>query len=155
MTEFWFYHLQAQPLAKVLPALVEKTLARGWKAVIQTASEERVAALDDLLWTYSDATFLPHGKQGESDAELHPVYLTQGDETPNGAEVRFYLDGTGPRTTTDESAKHLRGIIIFDGNDADALSTARQQWKQLQGSGTTLAYWQQTPQGQWEKKASA
>lgn len=153
MTEIWFYHLQSQPLAKVLPALVEKTLARGWKAVIQTASEERLTALDDLLWTYSDATFLPHGKQGDSDAERQPVYLTQAGDTPNGAEVRFYVDGTGP-DANESVANHVRGIVIFDGNDPDALATARLRWKALHGGGATLAYWQQTPQGQWEKKAS-
>jgi len=61
MTEVLFYHLEQQPLERVLPALVERTLARGWRAVVQAGSEERVEALDTLLWTYSEESFLPQG----------------------------------------------------------------------------------------------
>jgi DNA polymerase III subunit chi len=49
--EVLFYHLERQSLDAVLPQLVERALARGWRAVIQAGSEERVAALDSLLWT--------------------------------------------------------------------------------------------------------
>src|SRR5262245_34033420 len=52
MTEVLFYHLEHQPLERVLPALVERTLERKWRAVIQVGSEERLEALDTLLWTY-------------------------------------------------------------------------------------------------------
>ena len=37
-----FYHLERQPLERVLPMLVEKTLERGWRAVIQVGSQERL-----------------------------------------------------------------------------------------------------------------
>ena len=152
MTEVWFYHLQNQPLAKALPALIEKTLARGWKAVIQAGGEDRVAALDDLLWTWSDAAFLPHGRAGEGDAETQPVYLTAGLECPNGAQVRFFLDGTGPGSDEGVLA-YQRCVVMFDGADPDALSAARAQWKTLKSAGHAVTYWQQNAGGQWEKKA--
>jgi hypothetical protein len=44
MTEVLFYHLEHQPLERVLPSLVERTLERGWRAVVQAGSEERVEA---------------------------------------------------------------------------------------------------------------
>ena len=53
MTEILFYHLQRHPLERVLPALVEKSLARGWRVVVQAASEERVEALDGRLRVWS------------------------------------------------------------------------------------------------------
>ena len=61
MTEILFYHLQRHPLERVLPALVEKSLERGWRVVVQAASEERVEALDAHLWNFRDDSFLPHG----------------------------------------------------------------------------------------------
>ena len=61
MTEVLFYHLQRQPLERVLPALLEQSLERGWRVVVQAASDERVEALDAHLWTYRDDSFLPHG----------------------------------------------------------------------------------------------
>ena len=40
--EALFYHLERQPLERVLPTLLERTLARGWTAVVQSGSEERL-----------------------------------------------------------------------------------------------------------------
>ena len=61
MTEVVFYHLQRQPLEQVLPDLLERSLERGWRVVVQASSDERVEALDAHLWTYRDDNFLPHG----------------------------------------------------------------------------------------------
>ena len=38
MTETLFYHLERRALEDVLPGLVEKSLERGWRAVIRTDS---------------------------------------------------------------------------------------------------------------------
>ena len=93
MTEILFYHLQRHPLERVLPALVEKSLARGWRVVVQAASEERIEALDAHLWVFSDDSFLPHGTWREAEAAEQPVLLTVHDGNPNRAAVRFLLDG--------------------------------------------------------------
>ena len=93
MTEVLFYHLEHQPLERVLPSLVEKTLERGWRAVVQAGSEERVEALDTLLWTYREESFLPHGTKRDGNPDVQPVYLTTSEDNPNGATVRFLVDG--------------------------------------------------------------
>ena len=51
-TEIYFYHLEHRSLEQVLPTLLERSLERGWRAVVQAASRERVEALNTLLWTY-------------------------------------------------------------------------------------------------------
>ena len=76
MTEILFYHLQRHPLERVLPALVEKSLERGWRVVVQAASEERIEALDAHLWIFRDDSFLPHGTWREAEAAEQPVLLT-------------------------------------------------------------------------------
>jgi DNA polymerase III subunit chi len=93
MTEVLFYHLTRQPLDKVLPGLLERTLERGWRAVVQAGSRERVDALDALLWTYSEEGFLPHGTARDGFPEHQPVFLTTGEDNPNGAALRFLVDG--------------------------------------------------------------
>ena len=44
MSEILFYHLVSQPLEKALPLLLEKTVERGWNAVIRSGTEERSAS---------------------------------------------------------------------------------------------------------------
>src|SRR5918993_1103752 len=93
MTEVLFYHLQGQKLEGVLPTLLEKSVERGWRVVVQSGIEERIEALDSLLWTYRDDSFLPHGTWREAEAAAQPVLLTNTDGNPNNAAVRFLIDG--------------------------------------------------------------
>jgi len=144
-----FYHLEHQPLDKVLPNLLEKTIDRGWRAVIQAGSTERLEALASTLWTYRDESFLAHGRAGDGHAAHHPIWLTTGDENPNGAGVRFMVDGA--EMTSFEG--YVRIVYLFDGSDDVALARARAQWKAVKTAGLTASYWQQSEGGRWEKKA--
>ena len=154
MTEIWFYHLQQQPLERALPQLIEKSLERGWRAVVQAKSEERLDALNSWLWTYSDASFLAHGRAGDGDGELQPVYLTTGLENPNSAALRFFVEGAEIAPALAEAdAPYARAISLFDGNNEDELLFARAQWKELKAQGLAVTYWQQAENGCWEKKA--
>lgn len=147
-TEVLFYHLERQGLEKVLPNLVEKTLERGWRAVVQAGTEERLAAIDLALWTYKEESFLAHGQAKDGHAAEQPVYLTTGAETPNGAGVRFLVDGAEAQ----EFTGFVRIVYLFDGNDADAVARARSQWTAAKGAGCPVTYWQQNAAGKWEKK---
>jgi len=153
--EVWFYHLQRRPLESALPALVARTLANGWTAVIQATSPERLAALDDLLWTYDDQSFVAHGTARDGDGALQPVWLTLETDNPNSASVRFFVEGADAvAALADESARPKeRAIIMFDGRDEDALNRARMQFRQLREQGFTLSYWRQNDEGRWEKSA--
>jgi len=148
MTEVLFYHLQRQPLERVLPNLVEKTLARGWRAVIQSGSAERLDALDMALWTYSDSSFLPHGTRRDGQAELQPVYLTTTSDNPNGATVRFLVDGA----RIEDLTGYARVVYLFDGNDPAAVAEARAAWAAAKAQGCGVTYWQQGEGGRWEKR---
>ena len=149
MPEVLFYHLEHHPLERVLPALLERTIERGWRAVVQVGSAERLEALDTTLWTYRDDSFLPHGRKGDGHAAEHPIYLTTGDDTPNGAAVRFLVDGAD--MTSFDGFERI--VVLFDGGDPDALQRARGQWKAVKSAGLGATYWQQSETGRWEKKA--
>jgi DNA polymerase-3 subunit chi len=149
MTEVLFYHLQNQPLDKVLPGLLEKCIERKWRTVVQVGSAERCEALDAFLWTYHDEGFLPHGAGKDTNAARQPVWLTEGDDNPNGATVRFLADGAELADYT----PYDRVVLLFDGNDPDAVDRARESWKVTKAAGHDATYWQQSPEGRWIKKA--
>lgn len=150
-SEVLFYHLEQQPLERVLPGLLEKTLQRGWRGVVQAGSQERLEALDQTLWTYSDDSFLAHGTAKTCCPDAQPVYLTTGAETPNGAQIRFLVDGA----KADEKAflDFARLVYVFDGHDTEAVQLARDEWKAAKAAGCQVTYWQQAADGRWEKKA--
>jgi DNA polymerase III subunit chi len=147
MTEIGFYHLDKTPLERALPKLLERGLAAGFRILVVAGSAERVDHLDAALWTYDDASFLPHGSRRDGEAARQPVWLTAGDDNPNGADMLVLADGAAS-ARLDE---FRRCLDLFDGRDEAALAAARERWRLAKAAGHTLTYWQQTATG-WTKK---
>ena len=150
MAEILFFHLQSRPLEQVLPTILDRALSRGQKVVVEVSSQERLGAVDDHLWTYADDSFLPHVTAMEADAAANPVVLTTQAHNPNAAQVRICAEGV---RIPDALGDYERVVLIFDGDDPDALAAAREDWKSVKASGGTASYWQQDEAGRWEKKA--
>ena len=150
MTEILFYQLKSQTPEQVLPPLLAKLLERGWRVVVQASSDERVEALDAHLWTWRDDAFLPHGTWRDAEAAEHPIVLTVNDENPNRATVRFLVDGAA--MTADVSA-YDRIVLLFDGDDPDALEMARKRWTDAKTWGAEVTYWQADEHGRWRRQA--
>lgn len=146
--EVLFYHLETRPLEQVLPELLEKTMARGWRAVIQAPTSERIEALDQYLWTYRDDSFLPHGRAEDGDGDIQPIYLTTEGDNPNGAAIRFFVDGSD---VADKSG-YQRLVHFIDGADGEAVAHARGLWKEAANAGHAVTYWRQNDQGAWQKQ---
>jgi DNA polymerase-3 subunit chi len=149
MVEVLFYQLDRRPLEAVLPQLLERTLERGWRACVQAGSEERVEALSSALWTWREEAFLPHGTPRDGNGEMQPIWLTAGDDNPNGAAVRFLVDGA----VTASLDGLERAVYLFDGHDPAALESARSRWSEAREAGHDVTYWQQDEDGRWVKRA--
>ena len=150
MSRVDFYHLQKQSLEEVLPKLLEKAYASGNKIKVKIGTESRVDFLNSLLWTYNDESFLPHGSKKDGAAELQPIWLSAGDDNPNGATMLFLTDDAMP--VEGDTENYARIFNIFDGNNPEALQDARNLWKNLRSSGAELHYWQQDNDGRWAEK---
>jgi DNA polymerase-3 subunit chi len=150
MTEILFYHLKGQTPEQVLPALLLKSLERGWRVVVQASSEERVEALDAHLWTCRDDSFLPHGTWRDAEAARQPIVLTLNEDNPNGAVVRFLLEGA---TMPGDPSVYQRVVLLFDGDDPDAVEAARARWSEAKSAGFEVTYWQADDKGAWRRQA--
>ncbi|MFG1291366.1 DNA polymerase III subunit chi [Xanthobacter versatilis] len=153
MTEILFYHLERRPLEQVLPTLLEKSLERGWRCVVQCGSAERRDALDAHLWTYNEASFLPHGTEAQPVPERQPVLIATTEANPNGAQVRFLVDAV----PLADPAPYVRVVHLFDGRDDEQVAAARERWREAKAAATAqgheLTYWQQDENGRWVRKA--
>ena len=147
--EVWFYHLERSSLDQVLPDLLDRTLKRGWRALVRTGAADRLDHLDGWLWSYRDESFLPHGQASEPFADRQPVLITTEQDNPNGAQALFLIDGAEPG----DLSAYERFIVLFDGRDDAALNEARARWKTFKAQGLPISYWQQGQERGWEKKA--
>jgi DNA polymerase-3 subunit chi len=148
MAEIGFYHLLATPLERALPRLLERARAGGYRIVVRAASSERVEHLSALLWTYDEASFLPHGSARDGNAAHQPIWLSEGQENPNEAAMLVLVDGV----EAEDLAQFTRCADLFDGTNPTAVERARERWRRAAAAGHTLTYWQQGEAG-WEKKA--
>ena len=149
MTEVLFYHLQSVSLESVLPPLLEKSLDRGWRVVVQSSTQERADALDAHLWTYRDDSFLPHATWRAGDATDQPIVLAVEDGNPNGAHVRFLIDNAALPA---DAERYERMVLVFNGDDADSLAAARSAWTECKSRGFEVTYWQADERGRWQRR---
>jgi DNA polymerase-3 subunit chi len=149
MTEVLFYHLQNMTLETVLPPLLEKSLERGWRVVVQAGSEERADALDAHLWTYREDSFLPHATWRVADVAEQPIVLAVEEGNPNGAHVRFIVDNAALPA---DAGRYQRMVMVFNGDDDEALAGARMAWTACKGQGFEVTYWQTDERGRWQRK---
>jgi len=149
MTEMLFYHMQNMKLENVLPPLLEKSLERGWRVVVQAGSVERVEALDSHLWTYKEDSFLPHATWQTSDAAEQPIVLAVEQGNPNAAQVRFLVDNAALPA---DAESYERVVLMFDGDDADAVDNARAAWRDGKARGFAVTYWQADDRGRWQRR---
>lgn len=150
MTEVLFYHLKGQTPEQVLPALLQKSLERGWRAVVQASSDERVEAIDAHLWTWRDDSFLPHGTLRDAEAARQPIVLTSNDDNPNGAVVRFLVESAA---IPENVATYQRVVVLFNGDDPEAVEVARARWSEAKSAGFEVTYWQADEKGGWRRQS--
>ncbi len=144
--EVWFYHLERSDLRDVLPELLEKTLARGWRALVVSDDPDQLAALDEHLWTYRDESFLPHAISGGPMDGAQPILLSSAIDNRNGAQALFVVGGE-PGELPDVE----RAVVIFDGRSDEALASARRLWSRMKGEGRPVVYWRQSDRG-WTRQ---
>ena len=143
-----FYHLTRSPAEQLLPGLIGKSLAAGWRVELRGKDAERMDWLDRQLWQGDG--FLPHGLVGGPHDASQPVLLTvPGQPAANASSCLMALDGVA--VAADEIPNLNRACIIFDGGDSAAVARARDQWRELTGAGVTAEYWSEES-GRWERK---
>lgn len=150
MTPVFFYHLERQPLEIVLPRLLSMSLERGWRVVVQTGSQDRAEAIAAHLWTFDEESFLPHGTKADGFPDLQPIWITAEGDNPNNANIRFFVEGA----EVGDIGGLTRAIIMFGGDDPEAVDAARAGWKRFRAAGHEVSYFQQDELGRWQNRAA-
>ena len=148
MTEVRFHHLERRRIDQALPGLLERALEEGRRVLVRASSDEMVAALNERLWTYDDASFLPHGAAGDGDPMTQPIFLTSEPDNPNAATMLVRLSGV-EADEADEAFDLV--VLMFDGRDEAALAHARGEWRRLKDEGRSISYWRESDEGGWEQ----
>ncbi len=117
MSRVDFYVLsQEAPDARLRVAcrLVEKAYDQNLRTYVQTATPADAQRLDELLWTYSDRTFIPHEVNTGNGASHERVTILLGD-SPAPPSHRQLLVNLANRLPADfESFERVAEIVDVD-----------------------------------------
>lgn len=146
--EVWFYHLERSGADEVLSELLDKTLSRGWRALVVSPDAARLPVISERLWGWRPESFLAHGRADEAEAARQPILLSDEALNLNAAQALVLMDGAD----LPPLAGYVRCLDLFDGRDEDAVEAARGRWKAARAQGAQVSYWRQGDRG-WEKQA--
>ena len=136
MTRVDFYILQDnQPGAQSLLAcrLSEKAFKNGHQVYINTDSGQQLKQLDDMLWTFRDGSFLPHGLYEEASPNTHPVLLGHAVEPEGPSDVLVNLSNAVPSFFS-----RFNRVAELVGGDAAQREYARERYRFYKDRGYTL-----------------
>lgn len=134
MTRVGFYVIQNNDVAQrlqVAARLTEKAYAQGMKVYINSADETQARALDDLLWSFRPASFLPHGMVGEAHAEK--IAIGWGQEPLDHDDLLINLQLTIPPFF---ARFHRVAEVVTQ--DPESLSALRASWTYYKNRGYEL-----------------
>jgi DNA polymerase-3 subunit chi len=136
MTRIDFYVIEDDsPDAMALTAcrLVEKAYGRGHRVYLHCESEEQARALDKLLWTFRENSFVPHQIYGSQGAEVAPVLVGFAEDPRVEPEVLVNLTPTVPPFF--DRFERLAEIV---GANPDARARSRTRFRHYSEQGYAL-----------------
>ena len=71
--------------------LAEKAWQQGNRIIIKTTSMDESQRMDDLLWTFSDGSFIPHALGGDEDADEHPIVISHDSQNTDDFQLLINL----------------------------------------------------------------
>jgi len=64
--------------------LTEKAFRLGHRVFLHTQSDEHARSLDELLWSFRDRSFVPHGRAAEADRDPETAVVIGHEGAPEG-----------------------------------------------------------------------
>ena len=136
MTQVDFYILKdssPQAQAMLTCRLSEKAFRKGHQVFINTASSEQRKQLDDMLWTFTAGSFLPHGRYAEQSDSTHPVLLGHAVEPEGPSDVLVNLSSEVPTFF-----RRFNRVAELVGGDDTQRQAARERYRFYKDRGYTL-----------------
>ncbi len=143
MTEVTIYKLTNNPWRKVFPKVLEGVVNKGNKVHVLCKAEQ-IKELDDLLWSYEQLSFLPHGTLQDPSPLQQPIIISDKSEVVNGARVLAIANDYVPENISDFD----RVLFVFDNTQYSQIPNILNKINNLKLS--VICYIQNT-QGAWEK----
>jgi len=133
--------LAAEPAAAHLAAHHH---SQGRRVLIVARDPAQAERLDQVLWTFDPASFLPHALAGQPDQHQEPVLIATQPLNLNQAQVALFM--APPAEVPLDTFPHL--VLLVPGQEGPELEACRQLYRHLkQEPGVDLRHTTRLPRG--------
>ena len=125
MTRVGFYVVSAAGAThrlQVAARLADKAFQRGHRIFINASDETQARSLDELLWSYRPASFLPHGLLGTPEAGQ--IAIGWGQEPGDHDDLLINL-----RLNVPPFIGRFQRVAEVVTQDEDSLEALRSSWR--------------------------
>ena len=143
------YKIPEVSFFKVLPKLLESIVAKGNKIILLAANDEQISSLDDLLWVYSQLSFLPHATYKDELREGNPIYITTSEQD-NIIKANFIAVVAENYIPSD--LNNFEKYLFF--YNEKTLNLTKDKLKKINEMGGVGNFITQDEKGQWIKSGS-
>ena len=111
----------------------------GTKVLVMCSDPARVEALNAGLWTFDQASFLPHGGANDGAPGDHPIWVHHEEPPPDvfPADMIVSVDDAEPADWNRYSIRWR----MFDARDSVQRDIGRIRWLAWRETGQSMAYW--------------
>lgn len=148
MKEINFYCIEEDGNS-FLYTFLSKLIEKGKKVVVYSENQEKIAKLDDTLWTIKKTGFLPHLLYNESGAKDTPVLISNTKE--NKYSSNFLLISTFVNDTNFLDSFE-KTFYIFSPINQHSIDEAEKNWKYYKEQGFNLKIFRKNASGKWTEK---
>jgi DNA polymerase-3 subunit chi len=134
LTRVGFYVVQASDQAQRLAVavrLTDKAFQNGHRIFINACDEGQARRLDEMLWTYRPASFLPHGLSGEEHDDT--IAIGWGQEPQGHNDLLINMQAEIPPFFS-----RFQRVAEIVTRDPESLAASRRAWRQYQARGYQL-----------------
>ena len=112
--------------------LADKACGLGHTVYLLTASEAQAAALDDLLWTFRQDSFIPHERYPLAGEESSPVLV--GAVLPAEFDAQVLINFTD---RLPEGFERFERVVELVDSHPEVLAKSRERFRQYRERGLT------------------
>ncbi len=119
--------------------LAEKAWQQGHRILIQTDNADESRHMDDLLWTFRDGGFVPHGLAGDEEQDQHPILISHLDTAAGTFQLLINLSA---RIPADDAFERIAEIV---NQEAQRKQQGREHYKIYRDKGVELHHHEMQP----------
>jgi DNA polymerase-3 subunit chi len=122
------------PLLDRVCRLVEQAYAQGLRVHVHAADQTQAHALDERLWAYDPASFLPHNLAGEGPNPPPPIQIGWGEAEARNRDLLLNLADDPPEALFVRYGR----LIDFVPAEEERKAKARERYRIYRDRGFTL-----------------